>query len=70
MNRKRLVDALKVIRDEAPQYFEEAIMGDCPCDLGLPASMRKWCGMEETNFEFTSEHCSKCWAAALGDDDG
>ena len=70
MNRKRLVKALKVVRDEVPQYFEEAIMSDCPCDLGLPASMRKWCGMEETKFEPTMEYCWKCWVDALGEDDG
>ena len=70
MNRKRVIQAIKILQEEVPGYVEEVIMGDCPCDLGLPASMWKWCGMEETTSEFTSEHCGKCWAEALGENDG
>lgn len=69
---KKVIDALKVIKAEIPEYFEDSIMSDCPCDLGLPAKYRKWCGMEPTigdmKEEFTSEYCERCWAFALGEE--
>ena len=67
MNRKRVIEALKILREEVPQYFEAVIKGDCPCDLGLPASMRKWCGMENTENGLTLDHCDKCWDDAMED---
>ena len=68
VNSKRVIDALKVIKEEIPDYFAESIMSDCPSDLGLPAKYRKMCGMDSTTFEFTSEHCDRCWRLALGEE--
>jgi hypothetical protein len=69
---KRVIEALKVIKAEIPDYFKDSIMSDCPCDLGLPANFRKWCGMEPSldsvKEEFTSEYCERCWSAALGEE--
>ena len=69
---KRVIDALKVIKEELPGYFKESIMTDCPSDLDLSAKYRKWCGMEPsldgTKEDFTSEYCERCWASALGDE--
>jgi len=65
VNRKRVIQAIKILREEVPGYVEEAIMGDCPCDLGLPAKFRKMCGMESTSFEFSPEYCEQCWSEAL-----
>jgi len=74
VNKKRVIQAIKILQEEVPGYVEEAIMGDCPCDLGLPAKFRKWCGMEPTmgdvKDEFTPEFCERCWAEALGENDG
>lgn len=68
MSKQSVITALRVLRHDAPEYFNDAIMGDCPCDLGLPATYRKWCGMENIDDGFTSEYCKRCWSEALGDE--
>ena len=65
----RVIKALQILRQEVPDYFNDAILSDCPSDLGLPAKYRKMCGMESTTFEFSSEFCQRCWDAALEDKD-
>jgi len=69
MSNQKVIQALKMLREEIPGYVEEAIMGDCPCDLGLKAPFRKWCGMEAPGAEFTSEYCERCWTEAMGEDE-
>ena len=64
MSGKRVVKALRILRDEVPGYYADILTTDCPSDLGLPAAYRKWCGMEE-NGEVTFEFCAKCWQAAM-----
>lgn len=68
MSNARIINALKVIQEEAPDYFDGIITGDCPSDLGLLAINRDRCGMEDTTSEFTSEYCTECWRMALGDE--
>ena len=69
MSNQKVIQALKMLREEIPGYVEEAIMGDCPSDLGLPAPFRKLCGMDNTGAEFTSEYCERCWKEAMGEDE-
>lgn len=65
MSGKRVVKALRILRDECPQYFNDVIKSDCPSDLGLPADYRKWCGMADLETEFVFDYCEKCWANAM-----
>lgn len=69
MCNQRIIKALKIIREEAPEYFADVITADCPCDVGLPADYRKWCGMADTSTEFVFDYCRKCWANALGEEE-
>jgi hypothetical protein len=69
MSNKRVIKALRILRDEAPQYFEDVIMADCPSDVGLPADYRKWCGMAEPSTEVIFDYCKKCWKSAMGEMD-
>ena len=63
-DKKRIIEALQILRKEAPRYFDDILTTDCPSDLGLPAEFRKWCGMEEGG-EICFDYCAKCWQAAM-----
>ena len=65
MSKKRVIEALKILKEEVPEYFGDVITSDCPSDLGLRAMFKKWCGIEDVNAEFTSEYCKRCWLEAL-----
>ena len=70
MRKKKVIEALRMLQDEVPEYFEDVIMADCPCDLGLPAKYRARCGMADTSTEFMFDYCRKCWMNAMGKSEG
>ena len=60
----RIIKALKIIREEAPEYFEARISGrDCPSDWDLPES----CPHVSNNA--TAQNCRNCWENALGEEE-
>jgi len=63
--KERIIDALMILKKDAPEFFVEEIMGCCPSDLGLPAENRRMCGMDDVSSEFTSEYCDRCWKIAM-----
>lgn len=71
MSKKKVVEALKMLRVNSPTFFEEVIEnGACPHDAGLKAVNKDVCGYEDTERVFELGHCGQCWADALGDNDG
>ena len=64
-DKKKIIEALKILRRECPAYFNDVLMADCPSDLGLPAEYVTWCGKDGDGTDFVFDYCERCWNEAM-----
>ena len=66
MNKKqRIINALGVLKKDAPELYGAIISDDCPHEAGLDDPNGSKCGFNGTDSAFVMGFCEECWKMAL-----
>ena len=63
--KERIIDALMILKKDAPELYIGLINGECPHEAGLSDENRDLCGMDDTDSAFVMGYCRECWKLAM-----
>jgi hypothetical protein len=63
--KQRIIKALGILREDAPEVYDSIINGDCPHEAGLKEPNAGKCGFNEVDSAFVMGFCEECWRLAL-----
>lgn len=63
--KQRIINALDVLKSDAPELYDGIVNGDCPHEAGLMDVRLEQCGSDDTDRSFVMGFCAECWRLAM-----